>query len=38
MTMFDIAEFERIAKENGMLYWMAHEFMLKLGYESWSSK
>jgi DNA-damage-inducible protein D len=37
MTMFDITEFEHIAKENGIRYWIAHEFMLKLGYESWSS-
>jgi DNA-damage-inducible protein D len=37
MTTFDIEEFERIAKENGVKFWFAHEFMLKLGYETWSS-
>jgi DNA-damage-inducible protein D len=36
MTVFDVAEFERIARENGVRHWMAHEFMLKLGYETWA--
>lgn len=33
--MFDIEEFENDARINGMRYWYAHEFMKKLGYESW---
>ncbi len=35
--MFDIQSFEGDAKENGMRYWIAHDFMIKLGYESWPS-
>lgn len=35
--MFDIQEFEDDAKENGITYWDAHDFMEKLGYESWNS-
>lgn len=37
MTTFDIQEFERLARENGIRYWAAHEFMRKLGYENWAS-
>ena len=37
MTTFDIESFEGIARENGIRYWFAHEFMVKLGYESWAS-
>ena len=32
---FDIQHFENSAKQNGIRYWWAHEFMLELGYESW---
>lgn len=35
--MFDIQKFENDAKENGITYWIAHDFMEALGYESWSS-
>lgn len=35
--MFDIQQFENDAKENGIRYWVAHEFMGKLGYENWGS-
>lgn len=34
---FDIQRFEDAAKENGIRYWLAHEFMKELGYESWNS-
>lgn len=36
-TMFDIQEFEESARQNGSKYWLAHEFMQRLGYESWHS-
>ncbi len=32
---FDLASFEESAKQNGIRYWVAHEFMAALGYESW---
>jgi DNA-damage-inducible protein D len=35
--MFDIEKFEQDAYQNGIRYWIAHEFMEKLGYDSWSS-
>jgi DNA-damage-inducible protein D len=35
--MFDLAQFEDAGRENGIRYWLAHEFMAALGYESWSS-
>lgn len=35
--MFDMQHFEGSAKENGMHYWLAHEFMAALGYETWPS-
>ena len=35
--MFDIQLFEDSARDNGSHYWMAHEFMEALGYESWPS-
>lgn len=35
--MFDMQHFEGSAKENGMHYWLAHEFMAALGYETWAS-
>lgn len=34
---FNIADFEDSARQNGVRYWIAHEFMASLGYESWSS-
>ncbi len=34
---FNIQQFEDAAKQNGVRYWIAHEFMASLGYESWSS-
>lgn len=34
---FDIQRFENSAKQNGVRYWWAHEFMYDLGYESWQS-
>lgn len=37
MAVFDIQRFEESAKENGLRYWDAHQFMAALGYESWSS-
>ncbi len=36
-TMFDIQEFEDSARQNGSRYWYAHEFMTRLGYETWPS-
>jgi DNA-damage-inducible protein D len=35
--MFDIKEFEDNAKENGIRYWSAHEFMKNLGYDNWNT-
>lgn len=37
MEVFDLEQFEALAKENGVRYWSAHEFMGRLGYESWAS-
>lgn len=34
---FDLERFEDAAKQNGIRYWIAHEFMESLGYETWSS-
>lgn len=34
---FDIERFEDSARQNGIRYWIAHEFMKSLGYESWNS-
>lgn len=34
---FNIEAFEQSAHQNGVRYWVAHEFMGALGYESWSS-
>ena len=34
---FDIQRFENSAKQNGIRYWWAHEFMLDLGYENSST-
>lgn len=33
----DIESFENDAHQNGIRYWIAHDFMKKLGYENWSS-
>lgn len=35
--MFDIAQFEDAGRDNGMRYWLAHDFMQTLGYSTWSS-
>ena len=37
MTTFDLEAFESSARQNGQRYWLAHEFMTSLGYESWAS-
>ena len=34
---FDLARFEEAARQNGVRYWIAHEFMTALGYEAWPS-
>lgn len=34
---FNLESFEDSARQNGVRYWVAHEFMVSLGYESWSS-
>lgn len=35
--MFDIQQFEDDSYQNGIRYWVAHNFMEKLGYSSWPS-
>ena len=35
--MFNIQKFEDSAKDNGIRYWIAHDYMANLGYESWNS-
>lgn len=35
--VFDIDHFEGSAKENGVRYWDAREFMTALGYDTWNS-
>jgi DNA-damage-inducible protein D len=37
MSNFDITQFEDSSRQNGVCYWYAHEFMQKLGYETWQS-
>nr|VFJ95773.1 MAG: hypothetical protein BECKLFY1418A_GA0070994_10533 [Candidatus Kentron sp. LFY] len=37
MPTFDLQEFEDTSRENGIRYWIAHDFMRVLGYESCSS-
>ncbi|SEL25940.1 hypothetical protein [Nitrosovibrio tenuis] len=37
MTTFEMQKFEDAAKENGVRYWDAHEFMSTLGYETWTA-
>ncbi len=34
---FDLERFEDAARQNGIRYWIAHEFMTSLGYETWGS-
>ncbi|WP_077926671.1 BRO family protein [Wohlfahrtiimonas larvae] len=34
---FNIDLFEEDAKQNGIRYWVAHEFMQRLGYETWGA-
>jgi DNA-damage-inducible protein D len=35
--MFNIQKFENLARENGVRYWNARDFMVELGYDTWSS-
>jgi hypothetical protein len=37
MAQFDIQAFEEASRQNGERYWLAHELMTSLGYESWLS-
>lgn len=37
MGDFSIQAFEDSGRENGFRYWLAHEFMRTLGYETWAS-
>ncbi len=37
MISFDLQKFEELAKENGVRYWNAREFMSALGYDTWAS-
>lgn len=37
MITFDIEAFEESVRQNGICYWLAHDFMLNLGYETWTS-
>ncbi|HEY3327200.1 MAG TPA: BRO family protein [Novimethylophilus sp.] len=34
---FNLERFENSAHQNGIRYWIAHEFMVTLGYETWAS-
>ncbi|TCK70147.1 hypothetical protein [Lonepinella koalarum] len=34
---FDLELFENDAHQNGIRYWIAHDFMQHLGYESWNT-
>ena len=34
---FDIETFEGCARQNGVRYWLAHDLMRELGYETWTS-
>lgn len=36
-SKFDLQTFEGLARENGIRYWDAHEFMGALGYDTWQS-
>lgn len=35
MNPINIDDFEKDSYQNGIRYWFAHEFMVKLGYENW---
>lgn len=35
MQPINIEDFEKDSHQNGIRYWLAHEFMTKLGYENW---
>ncbi|MFL6445853.1 MAG: hypothetical protein ACJ713_18695 [Candidatus Sulfotelmatobacter sp.] len=35
MSEFTIQKFEESGRENGVRFWLAHEFMASLGYDSW---
>jgi DNA-damage-inducible protein D len=35
MGEFSIQTFEEAGRENGTRFWLAHEFMIALGYDSW---
>ncbi len=37
MQTFDLQKFEDLAKENGVRYWNARDFMGALGYDTWAS-
>ena len=37
MTEFSIEKFEADCRENGVRFWYAHEFMVSLGYDNWTS-
>lgn len=37
VVMFNIQSFEELARENGVRYWDAREFMTSLGYDTWQS-
>ena len=34
---FNLELFENDTHQNGIRYWIAHDFMLHLGYESWNA-
>ncbi len=35
--MFHVQQFEDSARQNGLRYWLAHDYMSALGYDSWPS-
>ena len=37
MGEFSIEKFESDCRENGVRYWLAHEFMKSLGYDNWQA-
>ena len=37
MGEFSIERFEADCRENGVRYWLAHEFMKSLGYDNWGT-
>src|ERR1051325_2056024 len=37
MTEFTVEEFEKCSRQNGVRFWEAHDFMRRLGYESWTA-